>query len=529
VVGGATDDRRQTTDSSLSGALQGLSDRVNGMVVANGDVVTITPMSINAKKLDENANFNSMIEAQHATLLENKNAIRYLVQRGISMESIKRFKLGFSFRLKHDWISIPSFSDGICKLIKYRQIPPENPRIDKYIREAGGKSILFNEECLDKFEEIIIAEGELSALSAIQNGFENTVGLTVGCGTLDPDWYEKLYLKEKLYIILDNDSAGQNSARNVFAKRLGIDKCYNIVLPEAKDIDEYFQSHTKEEFGILLKTAKRFKVDGLISLQDAILNMYIQGEAGIPRLSLPWGIVNKMLGGGLRRKEVLVVGGQAAVGKTSFCIQMGHHFAKLHKIPSLFFCLEMDEVALAIKVIQNDLDLAYSEISYNDSFLYLERLSDLRMFLGYKRHITTEVFYNTVKEARNRYGCELIFFDNIQLLVPEGDEGKIAVAMADFKALAMDLDVMMVIVSQPRKLNDESKMPNFNDLKNSSAIAQTADSVLILHRQRVSSPTGDTSFLGETSVIGDKARFASGGKGRLKFIGEKSRFEDSYT
>ena len=493
-----------------------------------GDSVEIRTMAPSPKKQNDNVNFNEMANAQHEVLLQNKEAIRYLINRGISKESIIKFKLGIEYKLNHAWVSIPVFSDGICKLIKYRQIPPEDSKIDKYIREAGGKSILFNEDCLKEHDEVIIAEGEFSAIAAIQAGFENVVSPTVGCGTLDPEWYEKLYLKDKIVLVFDNDTAGQTAAKDVWAKRLGLAKTFNVVLPEGKDIDEYLQNHTKEDFESLIQKATRFQVEGVMSIHDAILNMYHEGQNEIPRLSTPWKAVNQMLGGGLRRKELLTVGGQAAVGKTSFCLQMAHHFAKNHDIPAFFFCLEMDEVALATKIVQNEMDLAYHEISPSDAFVYLDRLSHIskKIFVGYKRNVTTDIFYNTVREARNRYGCEIVFFDNLQLLCSDGEEGKIATAMADFKAIAMDLDIMMVLVSQPRKLNDESKTPNFDDLKGSSAIGQTSDAVILLHRRRTTSQDSEASFEDTTTLIGDKARFASGGKNRLKFLGDKSKYVD---
>ena len=78
----------------------------------------------------------SLIEKYHKGLLENPGALAYLTdQRGFTLETIKKFKLGF-----HDGaITIPHIKDGLCLNIKYRPIKPTGDK--KYYREEGYPSI----------------------------------------------------------------------------------------------------------------------------------------------------------------------------------------------------------------------------------------------------------------------------------------------------------------------------------------------------------------------------------------------------
>ena len=87
---------------------------------------------------------------------------------------------------------------------------------------------------------------------------------------------------------------------------------------------------------------------------------------------------------------------------------------------------------------------------------------------------------------------------------------------------------MMVLVSQPTKMNDDGVIINFDHLKGSSAIGQDADFAILLQRNREKTD-GDilnSSFSPITRTIVDKARFASGGTTFLNFVGNKSKFEE---
>ena len=75
----------------------------------------------------------------------------------------------------------------------------------------------------------------------------------------------------------------------------------------------------------------------------------------------------------------------------------------MYKIPSLIFCMEMPEVSLGVKLLQLKYDLVPNEIQFSDALIYSLELEDIPLYFGYSARITPEVYYNTLKEARNRY------------------------------------------------------------------------------------------------------------------------------
>ena len=497
-----------------------------------GDLIAIDFKPFVAQEENKpDPDFTDQTERYHYDIHSNKRAIKYLLGRGITEESIDRFKLGVTRRYNQDWISIPSYEKGIPKLLKFRKLPPdENPEMDKCIREEGGKSILFNGDAIDKFDEVVVTEGEIDCITLLQNGYENVVGVTVGAGTLKSDWYDQLLTKTKISLIFDADKVGQKAARNVWATRLGIDRCYNVLLPQDEDINSFFMKYDKNMFDEYLKKATRFKVEGIMSLSDALIMLHRQsnGSEIEEKFSTPWESLNDLIGGGIVRKRLTVVGGPAAVGKTTFALQMCYHLATNYEIPCLYFCLEMSETSLAIKTLQLAERSVYQAISPSDGPSYVLKYGHLPIYFGYSARVTLESFYNTVKEARNRYGIGFVVFDNLQLLVRTGEESDIAKASQMFKMMAMDLDIMVCLISQPRKLNGAAEI-TYDDLKGSSAISQDADTVILIQRKREESSLSKlrmASFSEFANILVDKDRFARGGSTVLHFRGDISCFDE---
>ncbi len=63
------------------------------------------------------------------------------------------------------------------------QIPIPAPDREDLPKDYRGLSVLFNADALEGTGEIIVAEGEIDALSLIEKGVRNVVGITAGAGS----------------------------------------------------------------------------------------------------------------------------------------------------------------------------------------------------------------------------------------------------------------------------------------------------------------------------------------------------------
>lgn len=498
-----------------------------------GDVIPI--MSIVPPKPKEESkqiDFTALVEGYHKSIWEQPRALKYLIKmRRFTEDIIREEKLGYAVKFKHEWISIPVYEKGVPVLIKFRQIPPENEKLDKYVREEGGKSALYNGDIIEQYDEIFVTEGEFDAMALKHHGFPNVVGMTVGASSLLSEWYDRLVLKNKIYLVLDPDLVGQNCAKNTWATRLGLGKCWNVTIPlntngGKEDVNSFFVNHTREDFNQLVLRAERFPVEGLVSLEDVFQEMYDKSKEGEREaFPTPWPTLNRFIGGGLQRGELVVIGAPAGVGKTTMAVQMLHYLAKNNNVPSFLMCLEMTKIQLATKVVQVAYELPFEEVDYSAALVYAEGLRNLPLYLGYSPGISMKTFIETCKVARDRFGCGVVCLDNLQFMIRSKEESDYGTATRDLKNLALKLNITVLLISQPRKMKTGEEF-TYDDLKGSSAISQDADTVILVNRKRTRQNKVAGSFSGMADIIIDKSRFSSGGSFNMSFEGNMSRFRE---
>lgn len=172
-------------------------------------------------------------------------AEEYLAQHGINQASIQKFELFYT----RDKIVIP-VKDVNQKVLynKYRHLDfdPSIPESRKYSFDEGAKTALFNIQALEETDYIFITEGEMDCIRLDQEGIA-AITNTSGASTWKEEWSELIEQKaQKVYIILDNDKAGQEGANRILEQ---IPTAFNIKLPtNYKDVCDYFVDHNKDDF-----------------------------------------------------------------------------------------------------------------------------------------------------------------------------------------------------------------------------------------------------------------------------------------
>lgn len=132
-----------------------------------------------------------------------------------------------------------------------------------------------------------------------------------------------------------------------------------------------------------------------------------------------------------------------------------------------------------------------------------------------------------------RLGCVVI--DYLDLVVTAKEERRkdrhdleIGAKTSALKQLGKELGCPIVLLVQiGRDVEKSNRRPTKADLKNSGAIEQDADTVLLLYRKRVDDGTGAMVATDETEIIIDKMRGGETGVVRVRFRAEYTRFEDS--
>jgi len=156
------------------------------------------------------------------------------------------------------------------------------------------------------------------------------------------------------------------------------------------------------------------------------------------------------------------------------------------------------------------------------------------LFLGYwYQQPALSGILETLKAAIQRYGLKLVVFDHLHFLCRSitNQTQEVSLAVQAFKFLAEEMEVPIILLAQPRKINPDAIMTAM-DLKDSISIFSDCDHLIILHRKRRTSggkveegmETQDQAFEPITLVRVEASRYGPGGEALLYFHGEYSYF-----
>src|SRR5262249_27982928 len=138
------------------------------------------------------------------------------------------------------------------------------------------------------------------------------------------------------------------------------------------------------------------------------------------------------------------------------------------------------------------------------------------------------------RRHRLRHKIGLVVVDYIQLIEPESNDNResrqeqIAKISRRLKALARELDVPVLALSQLNRAVEtrEDRRPRMADLRESGAIEQDADIVLLLHRPEYYDPNDQP---GIAELIVAKNRNGRTDSAKLTFLKNFMRFENLAT
>jgi 5S rRNA maturation endonuclease (ribonuclease M5)/KaiC/GvpD/RAD55 family RecA-like ATPase len=499
------------------------------------------------------------IEACHRALLEDGEALDYLVaERGFSMAVIEKQRLGVAsgvyFREAGvtKALVIPYFHKHATTFVKYRTLPPDKK---DFSSPKGYEAGLYNEDVIVAgMDEILFVEGEADALACMSNGVPNVVGVP-GANVQKAHWVTKLdrAAPKKIYLLYDTDEVGQKAAKEM-AARIGIEKCFNIVLPEftkddgtaGKDINDWFRvGHTLEEFAELKSDARPFDVAGVCGVGDALRELEDEiNQRGTlaPTYNTPWPSLNNKLGGG-ERGDVIVIMAKGKIGKTTLCLNWLDYYSQ-KGIPTLLYCQEMTPKRLARKWVSYVTRTDDSpEMSVNHPELMraaipaakeIARSREGDMLFGYTVGHKPKEIFDTIRQAVRRYGVQVVCFDNLQLLSRSisNSAQELAVLSREFKSLAMELGILLLLIVQPKKLMRD-QMVEAEDASGTGSVDKDCDAMVILSRRQNVLMSGrdfqqngliesDSTFEPQLGIKVGLNRYGPGGSLNLMMEGEIS-------
>ncbi len=241
---------------------------------------------------------------------------------------------------------------------------------------------------------------------------------------------------------------------------------------------------------------------------------------------------------GLQTSDFIVIAGRPSMGKSSLALGITEHLGLVEKVPVAFFSLEMSKEQLAQRMICSHARVDAHRV--RTGFLSASdwprltqaagKLSDAKIFVDDSASLSIFELRAKARRLKSQHNIQLIVIDYLQLMRGPSDaeskQQEISEISRSLKALARELKVPLIAISQLSRAVESrtDHRPQLSDLRESGAIEQDADLVVLLLREEYYNPTEDNK--GIADVIIAKQRNGPVGLLKLTFIKEYTRFED---
>ena len=314
---------------------------------------------------------------------------------------------------------------------------------------------------------------------------------------------------------------------------------------DADDLMEYVEASV---FELAKRDIKQDYVGVIVAVKEAeakLMKAYShKGElTGIPTGYLR---LDEMTNG-LQESDFIIVAGRPSMGKTAFALSLLKNMAVDRNIPSAFFSLEMSRAQLAQRLISNVTNITLSQIiggqlSPSDFEHYdksLPPLLDAPIYIDDTPGLSLMELRTKARRLVREHGVKIIFVDYLQLMNANGihsssRQEEVSIISRSLKGLAKELNLPVVALSQLNRGVEgreglEGKRPHLSDLRESGAIEQDADMVILVHRPEyyhIYEDDKGNDLHGMAQIIIAKQRMGATGDILLTFRGEFTRFED---
>ncbi|MFM0630744.1 replicative DNA helicase [Paraburkholderia xenovorans] len=247
--------------------------------------------------------------------------------------------------------------------------------------------------------------------------------------------------------------------------------------------------------------------------------------------------LDEKLGGGMRGAELIIVAGRPSMGKTAFSMSIGGHVAGEAGAVAVF-SLEMAAKSLHQRNLARIGGIPLPHILDGKKFRDEDWprlthatavLAELPLVVDDTSGLSLPEIVSRARMIKRKHGLKLVIVDYLGLMTggtEERQDLRIASYSAGLKGLAKQLGVPVIALAQLNRGVEQrpNKRPSMGDLRDSGAIEQDADVILLLYRDEVYNP--DTPDRGTAEIIVGKQRNGETGTVRLAFIGEQQKFAD---
>lgn len=243
--------------------------------------------------------------------------------------------------------------------------------------------------------------------------------------------------------------------------------------------------------------------------------------------------IDALLTGGPNRGALVILGARPSMGKTALALNIATTAARDYSV--LFLSQEMQNGELLDRalaslgriplgaVIRGDM----TPEEWNGFTAANAKLQDLNLHLDDQPALSLLDVRSKARLVKRKHGLDLVVVDYLQLMSGEGANRnqQIEEISRGLKALAKELNIVVLALSQLSRNAANKSRPQLSDLRDSGAIEQDADIVMFVHRDEVDNP--QTHLRGFADVFVAKNRQGRIDDVMLAYEGMYTQFSDS--
>ena len=287
----------------------------------------------------------------------------------------------------------------------------------------------------------------------------------------------------------------------------------------AQDMNQDPEDAVRQAEALLASVLRADTGDGFVSQPDA-LNAYSEelraktSAEGIEYV-IPTGLrdLDRILNGGLRRRELIVLAARPSMGKSGLGLTICTNAAAQSSAGVAIFSLEMATSSLIGRMLAYASKVPLQVVDSGRWDRYTDRLGATLGTLAPCRIWWNDVSSMTVERMRSllrrqiaQGPIDLVLIDHAQLLHCEGrTENRVrelTTITRELKAMAKDFNVAVVLISQLSRAVEQrpNKQPLLSDLRESGSLEQDADVVLLLYREEYYKPDTERINIADVTV-----------------------------
>lgn len=227
---------------------------------------------------------------------------------------------------------------------------------------------------------------------------------------------------------------------------------------------------------------------------------------------------------GLQKANSIVIAAPPSMGKTTFAMNLVTAALPHVQYPIVVFSMEMPALDIGRRMISGVSGVSYASIKRGLIFTgdakdstklasHMPKLQSQNLIICDEAGLTPALMRSVLRQVAKRHGgISMAAVDYIQLMdankaLPNNRNQELTGISRDIKRMAMDFNIPFLVISQLTKDVEKMKRrPTNGDLRESGAIAQDADMIMMVHRQEKYDDDPKQEDIGKAEIIITKNR-----------------------